>query len=57
MLQLKHDIEKLFDTFYKKSRKLKGDNLIPFAVTFSLLPSQEESTEDSRNILEFEPQP
>ncbi|MDM8550684.1 helix-turn-helix domain-containing protein [Desulfobacterales bacterium HSG2] len=56
MLQLKHDIEKLFDTFYKKSRKLKGDNLIPLAVTFSLLPSQEISTEDSRNILEFEPQ-
>jgi len=59
LIQFKHDVEKLFDKFYKKcnNSKAKDDGQLLFAVTFSILPSQEEVTEDSRNILEFEPQP
>lgn len=62
MIQFKRDMEKLFDDFYKKCKRKRkavkrADMLIPFAVTFSMLPSQEDNTaEDSRNILEFEPQ-
>ena len=52
----KRKMENLFNEFYEKCEKSKQKNRIPFAVTFSMIPSKEKNKEDSRNILEFEPE-
>jgi len=54
--QLKRKVEKLFNDFFDQYEKSEGDNLVSVAVTFSVLPSRYENAEDSRNILEFEPE-
>ncbi len=56
LIKFKRKVEDLFNEFYSKCESLKGRNRIPFAVTFSMIPSREKNKEDSRNILEFEPE-
>jgi DNA-binding Lrp family transcriptional regulator len=56
LIKFKRDIECLFNEFYSKCESFQGRNQIPFAVTFSMIPSQDEKTGDSRNILEYEPE-
>ena len=56
LIKFKRKIEQLFDQFYLKCERFKGRNSMPFAVTFSMIPSQQEQQADSRNILEFEPE-
>ena len=56
LIKFKRNVEDLFNEFYSKCESLKGRNRIPFAVTFSMIPSREKNKEDSRNILEFEPE-
>jgi len=55
LLVLKRKMETLFNDFYEKCEKSRRKNRIPFAVTFSMIPSKEKHKEDSRNIVEFEP--
>jgi len=55
LIRFKREVEKLFNAFYIKYRHTEGHELESFAVTFAILPSREKKTEDSRNILEFEP--
>lgn len=55
LIAFKRDMENLFNRYFMKYEKTDRDNMLPFAVTFSLLPSREGNTGDSRNILEFEP--
>jgi len=65
LIQFKREVEKLFNEFYmkyedaagKKGGGQKGNfcKKDTFALTFAILPSREKKTEDSRNILEFEP--
>ncbi|MCP4352175.1 MAG: helix-turn-helix transcriptional regulator [Desulfobacterales bacterium] len=54
MIQFKREVENLFNNFYTEYENAEDNNLTPFAVTFSIFPSQEVNTEDSRNIMEFE---
>jgi len=60
VIQFKREVEKLFNAYFAKYENLKDESLIPFAATFSILPSRKEKTPqsqtDSRNILEFEPE-
>ena len=56
LLRFKRDVEKLFNEYFAKYENADGGDLIPFAATFSILPSREKNTEDSRNVLEFEPE-
>ena len=56
LLVFKRKMENLFNEFYEKCEKSKQKNKISFAVTFSMIPSKEKNKEDSRNILEFEPE-
>lgn len=56
LLRFKRKIEDLFNEFYASCEGFKGRNRIPFAVTFSMIPSREKTSDDSRNILEFEPE-
>ena len=56
LIKFKRKVENLFNEFYSKCERLKGRNRVPFAVTFSMIPSLEKKQEDSRNILEFEPE-
>ena len=56
LIKFKRKVENLFNEFYSKCESLKGRKRVPFAVTFSMIPSQEKKQEDSRNILEFEPE-
>ncbi len=55
LIQFKREVEKFFNDFYMKYENAAGGKLSTFAVTFAILPSREKKTEDSRNILEFEP--
>jgi|GEM_PF-1254571 DNA-binding Lrp family transcriptional regulator len=65
LLQFKREVEKLFNDFYMKYedagdekkclQKISFCKKETFAVTFAILPSREKKAEDSRNILEFEP--
>ncbi len=55
LIQFKREVEKFFSAFYMKYENAEGRDLKPVAVTFAILPSGEKKTEDSRNILEFEP--
>lgn len=56
LLAFKRKMEALFNEFYEKCEKSKQKDRIQFAVTFSMVPSREKNTEDSRNVLEFEPE-
>jgi len=55
VVQFKRKIERLFSRFFEKHQETGNDNWTPFSVTFSIVPSQAEGMEESRNILEFEP--
>ncbi len=55
LTDFKRQLENLVNNFYKKCEETEEDDNAPFAVTFSLLPSQEKSEDDSRHVLEFEP--
>lgn len=56
LIDLKRRVEEIFNEYYSRYEKIEGDDLIPFAVTFSILPSREENMDDTRNVLEFEPE-
>ncbi len=56
LIAFKREMERLFEKYFKKYEKMEEDGLALFAVTFSLLPSRESNTLESRNVLEFEPE-
>lgn len=56
LIRFKHKIEALFNDFYAECEQNQAQSSLPFALTFSLIPSREEQPSDTRNILEFEPE-
>jgi DNA-binding Lrp family transcriptional regulator len=56
LLAFKRKMENLFNEFYERCEKSDHQDSVPFALTFSMIPSKEKTEEDSRNILEFEPE-
>jgi len=56
LIHFKRKVEKLFSDFYdqfqESNHKIAQDT---YAFTFAMLPSLEKKSEDSRNILEYEP--
>jgi DNA-binding Lrp family transcriptional regulator len=55
IIEFKLKLESLVNDFFEKCEESKGDDEMSFAVTYSILPSQEKAEEDSRHVLEFEP--
>ncbi len=54
-MEFKLKLETLVNEFYEKCEESENDDGDSFAITYSILPSQEEAEEDSRHVLEFEP--
>lgn len=56
LIEFKHRLQKLCDEFFHKHEKKKRKPSLPcYSITFSILPSNDQGIDDSRNILEFEP--
>lgn len=56
LIGFKREMEQLLEKYFARYQDQEGEQLIPFAVTFSLLPSGDNAIGDSRNVLEYEPE-
>jgi DNA-binding transcriptional ArsR family regulator len=55
IVELKRKVHQLLDDFHDQHPGVEDPSQQAFALMFSILPSREEETEHSKNILEFEP--
>jgi DNA-binding Lrp family transcriptional regulator len=55
IIEFKSKLESLVNDFFEKCEESESDDAVCFAVTYSILPSQEKAEEDSRHVLEFQP--
>jgi DNA-binding Lrp family transcriptional regulator len=55
IVRLKHELEATLQEFFERYGKGKPGDRANYAVTFALLPSNDDGVDDSLNTLEFEP--
>lgn len=54
LIAFKRKLESLMNDFFEQCAESGNNDGVSFAVTYSMLPSQESAEEDSRQVLEFE---